>query len=115
MSNPPKTFPPGPYTVGASEELTADAEQGIHEYRVAVISEDGEVGAAYAYHLQQAEAIAALFAAAPDLLTACEKALWLLEGTAEACMSEGRRNAAMNVRETEAVILSAVRRARRKT
>lgn len=51
---------------------------------------------------------AALFTAAPRLLSACQRALQLLEGVAKQELEAGKRNAAMNVREVEVALQQAV-------
>lgn len=65
------------------------------------------------YHVEgfPAQDTSDLISAAPDLLSACRAAAILLVGEADHCIREGKRNAALNVRQVEKLIAEAIRKA----
>ena len=85
------------------ERCAVWARLGGREYLVATI-ENGAPGDT----LETEKANARLIAASPRMLAACQLALKLLDGVAAEEERNGKRNAAMNVRETERALREAV-------
>lgn len=104
------THSPGPFSVGASRacEIEILDSKGCEVARVDIpITADRSTDPC---DVQAANV--ALLTSAPDLLRACIAAVSLLDGEAEHCEREGKRNAAMNVREVDRMLKAAIARAR---